>query len=265
MVPATLPVRVLPIGCTMIRTSLLFLSSAWLAGCTAIAAPPVTTGGIGFGKTTTVAAPVSTTGFFGGVHVFPYSDKLKPGRIYATTTPAKTPVFGMEVTELCWSDTGTMRTKFPDEMQMRSSKGEDRVEKTVGSNGEFSIEAIKLPRIEAGASADIVNSAKYEFTGVTEIEVQPGTADFIKAHIRDACKAVIAKQRQQGRYVFVATNVFQTESAKVSLDFKAGVKGTLKARIVEGIAPGVQASAAQKRSESREAGNRVVEVKLEGF
>lgn len=244
---------------SLAASGLALILTGGLTGCGTAPAAPGSAGG------TAVFGKAYTTGFFGGVHAFPYSNRLQPGRIYATTGKASGPVFGMEVVEICWNDTEAMREKFPDEMKTRTYEGEAKVEKTVGANGDFAIDGIKLPFLEVGAGGNYLNSAKYTFTKVSEIEVQTGTAEFVKANIKDGCRAVIANQRKQGRYVFVATKVYQPETSKVTFDFKAGVNGTLKANIANGIAPGIKGSGGQSRGEEREATNKVVEAKVVDF
>jgi len=206
-----------------------------------------------------------STGFFGGVHTFPYSNQVLPGRIYATTGKASGPTFGMEVREICWSDTEAMRKGHPTIMQERTSDGESKVEKSVGTTAEFGIDGIKLPYLQVGAGANYINSAKYEFTRIKEIEVEEGTATFVKSNIQQRCKELIAQIRKQGRYVFVATKVYKPETAKVSFDFKAGVEANMKAKIVAGIAPGANGSGTRTRTDVREAGNAVVETHVEDF
>lgn len=246
----------------MVRRLVGIVGVCTLAGC-ATTPPPMETAAIAdFGQT---RVQKTATGFFGGVHTFPYNNLLQPGRIYATVGKASGPTFGMEVREICWNDTEAIRTKHPDVMQQRTNDGESKVEKTVGTTAEYGLEGIKLPYLQVGAGGDYVNSAKYEFTKIKEVEVEEGTAAFVKANIQQRCRELIAKIRGEGRYVFVATKVFRPETAKVSFDFKAGVKAEMKAKIATGIAPGVNAAGKRTRTDVREAANTVVETQVEDF
>ena len=245
----------------MLRHVCVAVGLAALGGCASQPEAPVVANSGG----SAVLSQAYTTGFFGGVHAFPYANRLQPGRIYATTTKTKGPVFGMSVTEICWSDTEAMRTKYPTEMQVRSYEGESKVTKSMGANGDFGIEGIKLPYLEVGAGANFVNSVKYEFTNIKEIEVEEGTAAFIRANVKENCKALVAEKRRQGHYVFVALKVYQPESSEVAFDFKRNANGALKAQVVEGIGAGIKASGGTARTETRAAANKVVEVKPVSF
>ena len=230
-----------------------------IAGCASVSAPD--TGG------TAVLPFAYSSGFFGGMHSFPYANRLKPGRIYATTHKAKGPVFGAEVSEICWDDTDALVAKFPDRMRTRAYEGEENVVKTVGSGGEFGLEGVKLPHLEIGASANYVNSITYTFDKVTEIEVEveEGTDGFVMANIQTRCRQLIAGLKKQGRYVFVAKKVYQPEKSSVAMEFKPNVSASLKASILKGMSPGITANWHKNNIETRGASNKVVEVKASEF
>jgi hypothetical protein len=214
---------------------------------------------------TQVFSATYASGFFGGMHSFPYSTRLAPGRIYATDVKSVGPTFGAGVVELCENDTDAMRAKFPDVMKTRSFETSESVTKQMGKSGEFSLEGIKLPFVDIGASTKYVSDIKYEFKKVKEIEVSEEAQAFVRANIKQSCREVIARQQKAGRWVFFARTVVQPEKSTVAMTYKPEVGGSLGVTIAKGISPKITAKTGTSRTETTEAANKVVEVKGSGF
>ncbi|MGI9406213.1 MAG: hypothetical protein ACR2O4_07570 [Hyphomicrobiaceae bacterium] len=208
----------------------------------------------------------ASTGFFCGMHTFPYSTLLKAGHIYTTLRPSKNkPVFGAAVDEICERDTAAIHQKFPDELAARTIERESTVVKAIGADGDFSLDLVQLPSLSVGAGAKYLEKISYKFENVTSQRVSTEGVDTVKMNIGPKCKKIIAQYKKQGRYVFVAREVFVPGAAKITAHFHRSATGQVKANIVDGIAPNVGGHIGRNRKESRTATNRAVEVVPRGF